>query len=81
MGSELGGGELENAGPAHSSEWVGGDVEGLMETGRLRLPPWRGCCLGVLGSGDEEVRAGGGGGEGRTPTQPPEWNDGQFIPW
>lgn len=53
MGSELGGGELENAGPAHSSEWVGGDVEGLMETGRLRLPPWRGCCLGVLGSGDE----------------------------
>jgi len=53
MGSELGGGELENAGPAHSSEWVGGDVEGLMEMGRLRLPPWRGCCLGVLGSGDE----------------------------
>lgn len=53
MGSELGGGELANAGPAHSSGREGGEVEGLMEMGRLRLPPWRGCCLGVLGSGDE----------------------------
>lgn len=26
------------------------------------------------------MRAGGGGGEGRTPTQPPEWNDRQFVP-
>jgi hypothetical protein len=39
MGRELGGGELENAGPAHSSDREGGDVDGLMEMGRLRLPP------------------------------------------
>jgi hypothetical protein len=26
------------------------------------------------------VRTGGGGGEGSTPMQPPEWNDRQFIP-
>ena len=38
MGSELGGGELENARPAHSSD-RDGDVEGLKEMGRVRLPP------------------------------------------
>jgi len=38
MGSELGGGELENAGPAHSSD-RDGDVVGLKEMGRVRLPP------------------------------------------
>uniref|UniRef100_A0A0E0M7T9 DUF834 domain-containing protein n=1 Tax=Oryza punctata TaxID=4537 RepID=A0A0E0M7T9_ORYPU len=83
IGSELGGGELENAGPAHSSGRDGGEVEGLMEMGRLRLPPRRCCCcccFGVLGSGDEYVRAGGGGGEGRRPAQTLEWKDRQFMP-
>uniref|UniRef100_J3N2S9 Uncharacterized protein n=1 Tax=Oryza brachyantha TaxID=4533 RepID=J3N2S9_ORYBR len=80
IGSELGGGELENAGPAHSSG-RDGDVEGLMEMGRLRLPPRRcSCCFGVLGSGDEYVRAGGGGGEGRRPEQTLEWKERQFMP-
>lgn len=83
IGSELGGGELENAGPAHSSGRDGGEVEGLIEMGRLRLPPRRCsccCCFGVLGSGDEYVRAGGGGGEGRRPAHTPEWKDRQFMP-
>jgi len=42
IGRELGGGELENAGPAHSSGREGGDVEGLMEMGLPRLPLCRG---------------------------------------
>ena len=53
IGSELGGGELENAGPAQSSGREGGDVEGLIEIARLRFFPWCSCCLGVLGSGVE----------------------------
>jgi hypothetical protein len=52
IGSELGGGELENAGPAQSSGWVGGDVEGLIEIALLRFFPWCSCCFGVLGSGE-----------------------------
>jgi hypothetical protein len=51
IGSELGGGELENAGPAQSSGRVG-DVEGLIEIALLRFFPWCSCCLGVLGSGE-----------------------------
>jgi hypothetical protein len=47
IGSELGGGELENAGPAQSSGRVGG-VEGLIEIALLCFFPW--CsCFGVLG--------------------------------
>lgn len=81
IGSELGGGELENAGPAHSSGREGGDMEGLMEMGLLRLPLCRTCCcFGVFGSGDEYVRAGGGGGDGRRPAQTAEWDDLQFMP-
>jgi hypothetical protein len=52
IGSELGGGELENAGPAQSSWRVGGDVEGLIEIALLRFFPWCSGCLGVLGSGE-----------------------------
>lgn len=39
IGRELGGGELQNPGPAQSSGREGGDVEGLTEIARLRFFP------------------------------------------
>ncbi len=53
IGSELGGGEFEKAGPAQSSGRDGGDVEGLIDIALLRFFPWCGCDLGVFGSGEE----------------------------
>ena len=51
IGRELGGGELENPGPAQSSGREGGDVEGLMDIALLRFFPWCTCCFGVEGAG------------------------------
>lgn len=82
IGRELGGGELENAGPAQSSGREGGDVEGLIEIALLRFFPWRSCCFGVLGSGEERVRATpGAGGDGRMPMVMPEWKARQLPAW
>ena len=73
IGRELGGGELENPGPAQSSGREGGDVEGLMDIALLRFFPWCTCCFGVLGSGEERVRATPGvGGDGRMPMVMPD---------
>jgi hypothetical protein len=86
MGNELGGGELEYAGPAQSSGRAGGDPDGLMGIARLRFFPLCRCCccLGVLGSGEyvRVGRAGGGvGGDGRMPTLTPEWKARQLKAW
>jgi hypothetical protein len=82
IGRELGGGELEKAGPAQSSGREGGDVEGLIEIARLRFFPGRSCCFGVLGSGGERVRATPGvGGDGRMPMVMPEWKARQLPAW
>ena len=52
IGSELGGGELEYAGPAQSSGREGGDPDGVIGIALLRFLPLCSCCLGVLGSGE-----------------------------